>query len=939
MARILAVDWDGVEIRFVLGNLVKDNLTVLKAGSGPIEETADEEGNLTPDIGGSLHGLLAEHRVGKNRLLVGLRRGGTEVLHFELPPATDEELPQLVKNQMLRDSPTYIEGAPVDYLVANEDPTEQRRVTVGALTRSQLRKLQAECRKAGQRPARIELRAPESASVLRGSEYTDDAPVLLVNRVGDEADFTVLLDQKIVYLRSVLLPGSLEENEIATRILAEVNRTLAVGLQEADSARAIEKVLLFGSEEEHEVLVDKLRDLPLEVELVDPFELSHVRAKTPPENPGRYTALLGMIFDESPLHKPAIDFLHPKETPKPPNYARWIVIGILLLIGVGTGLYFWNKSHLASLNERVAALQTEYDQLSQQYRQVQTPHRVLSAARQWESQGLVLLDELRDMSVRFPDPRSLVLTQMTFTSGRLGGRVNLRGMVRDPAILNRMRQALMRDGYHNMNVDQVVRNPGGGGYPWVFQARIECRKRPDQAYLRYLSKELQQLSQQPPPFIVEQQKKLAQQKAEMLAERKAQLAEQQKKRQEVELPVNFDQLDEQKKKFYLNEMSPQEQADYRRWALAQQQQQQKETARDEEVQTDKSTEASPNGEKKKKKKEEEPSAEEQGESSEQEQGPKQMTQEQYQALRRQVPAFLQSLPPQQQKQYMQMTPEQKEAYHQRVIRMLHQRQQQQNQSAAPGEKGGGPASGETGLTFQQFRQLLGQMPRFFQTLPAEQQQAYREMSQSEQLVFQNRLLVNMYLRGQSPRAEKGQEKQEAMPVTEQEFGELVAELPEYFQSLPQQQQQAYGRMNPMQRRFFQIRSVIELHRNKKATEKKPEPPEETPKPKPEPEAKKKPAPKPEPEKKSKPPEETPKPKPEPEPEKKPDPKPEPEKKPEPPEETPKPKPEPEPEKKPAPKPEPEKKPEPPEETPKPKPEPEPEKNPAPEPEPEKKPES
>ncbi|MBQ2850943.1 MAG: hypothetical protein IJE77_10715, partial [Thermoguttaceae bacterium] len=40
MARILAIDWDGVEARFALGSVQKDRLIVWKAGSAPIVDAA-----------------------------------------------------------------------------------------------------------------------------------------------------------------------------------------------------------------------------------------------------------------------------------------------------------------------------------------------------------------------------------------------------------------------------------------------------------------------------------------------------------------------------------------------------------------------------------------------------------------------------------------------------------------------------------------------------------------------------------------------------------------------------------------------------------------------------------------------------------------------------------------------------------------------------------
>ncbi|MBQ5790809.1 MAG: hypothetical protein IIW01_11005, partial [Thermoguttaceae bacterium] len=55
MARILAIDWDGVEARFALGSVQKDRLIVWKAGSAPIVDAtaaiaeANEEAEADED--------------------------------------------------------------------------------------------------------------------------------------------------------------------------------------------------------------------------------------------------------------------------------------------------------------------------------------------------------------------------------------------------------------------------------------------------------------------------------------------------------------------------------------------------------------------------------------------------------------------------------------------------------------------------------------------------------------------------------------------------------------------------------------------------------------------------------------------------------------------------------------------------------------------------
>ena len=50
MARILAVDWDGVEARFALGSIQKDRLVVLNAGAAPIEVAAETAAEAVEEV-------------------------------------------------------------------------------------------------------------------------------------------------------------------------------------------------------------------------------------------------------------------------------------------------------------------------------------------------------------------------------------------------------------------------------------------------------------------------------------------------------------------------------------------------------------------------------------------------------------------------------------------------------------------------------------------------------------------------------------------------------------------------------------------------------------------------------------------------------------------------------------------------------------------------
>ena len=49
MARILAVDWDGVEVRYALGSVFKDRLVISSVGDALIEGAVEEVGTAVAE--------------------------------------------------------------------------------------------------------------------------------------------------------------------------------------------------------------------------------------------------------------------------------------------------------------------------------------------------------------------------------------------------------------------------------------------------------------------------------------------------------------------------------------------------------------------------------------------------------------------------------------------------------------------------------------------------------------------------------------------------------------------------------------------------------------------------------------------------------------------------------------------------------------------------
>jgi len=509
MAQYLAVDWDATELRIVLASSQRGLIRILKAESTPLEFDERSDGTQTADFGQTLKHLVKSYKVPHAPLLLGLNRASVDMMTFRLPKSKPEELPDLVKNQALRDSPGFTETSSLDFIFSPAPEGDQLRSIAATITRTQLKQYRGICQAAGLRAKRIEFRPLALAELYWNSTPASDQPVLLVQCTTSEIDMVVVEATHVVFVRAIKLPDSLTEAERTERIASEIGRTIAVSRQEVEGA-TLEKVILYGNTDEFTSLQERLTDQEIETIIQNPFQLPCVLAPAKAnitgasDNPGHYAALFGMILGEQSKSSARIDFLHPREKPQPLNIARFVALFLLLVGIVGFAAYAWNNRQLAQLNQNLADLKEEVTQLYARYQQNNPTYIQLWFAGNWEIQPLIWLDELRDISVRMPPEQDVVIEQMTFGTGRENNQIvnviNLRTRVRDVSVIYDVQRRL--NAYsHRVNIVDQQRNDYGGGYPISCSFRIYVGRRPDAShYLYYLTPELQQLSLIPPDF-------------------------------------------------------------------------------------------------------------------------------------------------------------------------------------------------------------------------------------------------------------------------------------------------------------------------------------------------------------------------------------------------------------------------------------------------------
>jgi hypothetical protein len=486
MPTFLAVDWDRCEARFVYASARGSKLRILAAESVAIAEVAERSNDETAvEIGVQLRAALDRHAIGQMPTLVAIERTGMELLPLTLPPAADAELPELVGNELLRESTSVAEGAAFDFLALSADAAAPRKVLAAVLPPEQRQRIEATLEAAQLPPRRLLPRIFAAAALFQRLAPPSEEWHLLVHPGAEEVDFLVFRSGRIVFSRTARMPSTSGDDQRDSWLESEIHRTLTVAATETGEACIVEGVYIFGGHDEYRALCDRVRQgLLLPAHAVDPLEKHDLPSDCVTEHPGRFASLLGMLGDELANRPPAMDFLHPHRPPRRLGRTRTIAfaaVGILLLAVLGGGYVWQNLSKVWRLNEKLSA---ELRQLDTRVRQAAKTRRLASAIHAWQAGDVVWLEELREFSQRFPPARDALVLRMQMSSlPGGGGLTTLQGLIRDPSLIVRLEYAL-RDPYHAVQSRRIQSGSRPNEeYTHLFDASIVISKRQKQDYL------------------------------------------------------------------------------------------------------------------------------------------------------------------------------------------------------------------------------------------------------------------------------------------------------------------------------------------------------------------------------------------------------------------------------------------------------------------------
>jgi Tfp pilus assembly PilM family ATPase len=429
MSQLFALEWDPREIRLMVASGRGRQIVIEQAFSIPCE-TDPSAADTAEQIGRRIAAELDARGLGRAETVVAVGRNSIELRQLQLPPAPDDDLPELVRFQATREFNELDDKWLLDFVPIEGSADSPRTVLATAIAPAILKQIEAVCQHAGLKMLRLLLRPCEAALLLEGEKSIPRGQVvLLVNPLGVEADLTAVVDGKAVFLRTTRIAS---DPPPLHALLAEIRLTMAAASNQL-GGRRIESIVLCGDQQPDSDLARAISaELGIRVEPFDPFSgvtVGWTLVDSAPQHPGRYAPLLGMLLAELKPSKHAVDFLHPRRKPEraDPRKKYMLAAGIAAAI-----LFCWLiekrveryrlVSTVVELEQRSAALGDEITHAKQ-------VSATAAEIAKWNNDDVIWLDRTYALAQSLPPAQNALLGQFQANSAQRGGQIDLKGFV------------------------------------------------------------------------------------------------------------------------------------------------------------------------------------------------------------------------------------------------------------------------------------------------------------------------------------------------------------------------------------------------------------------------------------------------------------------------------------------------------------------------------
>lgn len=497
---LVVLEWDRDELRYLWAGQAARRLVIRAIGriqAGDIvptdepDQTADtatpaasapaSATTLSPE---ALLGELKQRLRAKNsRAILVLSRGEVEEFEATLPPASDAELAELVVNEAHKHLANADE-ARLDYLEVEQGPDQTRRLSIFALPQTTFAKHQTVIKQQGWTLSSLPIRHVAAASLLRRQiDLTAQPRSILVNLNRTDIELLIFEFDRIILVRTISFAADNDPAALAERLAIEIQRSLMVTAKaEAEQTATPDQIYIFGQAAEQRPLADRLTaSLQLSTTILNPIEAFVAFPKDLPSDLHHFTGLLGALIEE-PANR-TIDLLNSKcGRPKSPWLRRGLFYGGAAAAAL-VGTVWWAFDQVAQIQDSNAELKQQLTKLEKQLDQLEEKTTVVDQIAGWQTDDINWLDELRELSARFPERSLVQVKSMTLSSSPANpGVIAMNLQAKNENVITQMERTI-RDEFHQVRTNQFSQSDSEQELPWQFGASILVSRRDREQFL------------------------------------------------------------------------------------------------------------------------------------------------------------------------------------------------------------------------------------------------------------------------------------------------------------------------------------------------------------------------------------------------------------------------------------------------------------------------
>lgn len=361
MSKFISIECDSNEVRLAVGSTGLTGVSIEKVLSGPLslEEGAQPWG--TPEASTALKDLLQQAGIKTGSVIACVSRNDIELRAITLPMVDTNELPDMVRFAAPRYFASVNDSWPLDFITMPSHLEGSIDCIVGAINPALIQKIDATVTEAGLTLKHMVLRpmAAAAGAIAKHPEW-NNATVLFIDLLNDEADVVITERGKSVFMRSFYAPIDPQDSNSIKLLAGEVKRTLMSSVSQRPGLK-VDQIVVWTKDSLAPFAQALSQAVELPVKMLDPFSMAEradIAVAATTQTVGRFAPVMGALQFPNASDR-LIDFVNPRkkvEQKKP--IGRYILAGAAALGMLGASWWWYTSSH-ASLDQDIKLLKEQ----------------------------------------------------------------------------------------------------------------------------------------------------------------------------------------------------------------------------------------------------------------------------------------------------------------------------------------------------------------------------------------------------------------------------------------------------------------------------------------------------------------------------------------------------------------------------------------------------